>query len=64
MTELCPDTVQDAVLKQKCAGTEAETFADFIWMSSSKTIKIYTNKFCAEVRTMESHRKLYGIRVK
>ena len=57
MTEICPDTVHDAILKQKCAGTEAETFADLIWVSDSKTNKIYTNKFCAESHGIRKYKR-------
>ena len=57
VTEICPDTVHDVALKQKCAGTEAETFADLIWVSDLETNKIYTNKFCAECHGIRKYKR-------
>ena len=57
MKETCPDNVLDAVLKQKCAGTVTESFADLIWVSDSKTNNIYNNRFCAECHGITKYKQ-------
>ena len=53
----CPVTEEDEILKQKCKGTLAETFADLIWVTDTKTNKIYNNKFCAECHGVRTYKQ-------
>ena len=56
VTETCPDSESDELLKKKCNGTAAETLADIIWVSDTTTSKIYKNRFCAECNGVQNHK--------
>ena len=55
--ETCPETGNDGIVKEKCAGTMAETLTDLIWVSDTKTNKIYNNRFCAECNGVRNYRQ-------
>ena len=56
MTETCPDSERDELLKKKCNEAAAETFADIIWVSDTITSKIYKDRFCAECNGVQNHK--------
>ena len=55
--ESCPGTEIGGILEQKCAGAVAVTFNDLIWVSDTKTNKIYNNRFCAECNGVRKYKK-------
>ena len=55
VTESCPKSVNDELLRKKCNGTAAETVVDLTWVSDMNTNKIYRNRYCAECHGVQNY---------
>ena len=57
MTKSCPDTENDDFVRQKCTGTLAEVFSDLLWVTDTKTNRIYNNRFCAQCHGVRKYKQ-------